>query len=115
MESQDLEKIILDNLIDVKEDGSFQLNMDYFNYATGLTMTNSKFAKLFNIKRREPEVWLEQIHMDIAASLQAVTEEIVLKIAKYLKREFSQNKFMPCRRSCFKLCCKWKNFKRENF
>ncbi|MFM7672960.1 MAG: carbamoyltransferase, partial [Candidatus Fonsibacter sp.] len=84
-------KIILDNLIDVKEDGSFQLNMDYFNYATGLTMTNSKFAKLFNIKRREPEVWLEQIHMDIAASLQAVTEEIVLKIAKYLKREFSQN------------------------
>jgi len=84
-------KIILDNLIDVKEDGSFQLNMDYFNYATGLTMTNSKFAKLFNTKRRESEVWLEQIHMDIAASLQAVTEETVLKIAKYLKREFSQN------------------------
>jgi len=84
-------KIILDNLIDVKEDGSFRLNMDYFNYATGLTMTNSKFAKLFNIKRREPEVCLEQIHMDIAASLQVVTEEIVLKIAKYLKQEFSQN------------------------
>jgi len=84
-------KIIFDNLIDVKEDGSFQLNMDYFNYATGLTMTNSKFAKLFNIKRREPEVWLEQIHMDIAASLQVVTEEIVIKISRYLKREFSQN------------------------
>jgi len=83
-------KIILDNLIDVKEDGSFQLNMDFFNFATGLTMTNSKFAKLFNIKRRDPDVRLEQIHMDIAASLQAVTEEIILKISKYLKREFSQ-------------------------
>ncbi|GBL34203.1 uncharacterized protein sll1178 [Candidatus Pelagibacterales bacterium] len=80
--------IILDNLIDVKEDGSFRLNMDYFNYATGLTMTNNKFAKLFNIKRREPENELSQIHMDIAASIQAVTEEIVLKITRFLFKEF---------------------------
>ena len=80
--------IILDELIDVKEDGSFKLNMDYFNYATGLTMTNNKFTKLFNIERREPENKLLQIHMDIAASIQSVTEEIVLKITRFLFKEF---------------------------
>ena len=80
--------IILEKLIDVKEDGSFRLNMDYFNYATGLTMTNNKFAKLFNMKRREPENELSQIHMDIAASIQAATEEIVLKITRFLFKEF---------------------------
>ena len=80
--------IILDKLIDVKEDGSFRLNMDYFNYATGLTMTNSKFAKLFNMNRREPENNLSQIHMDMAASIQAATEEIVLKITRFLSKEY---------------------------
>jgi carbamoyltransferase len=80
--------IILDKLIDVKEDGSFRLNMDYFNFATGLTMTNSMFAKLFNIEIRQPEDKLSQIHMDIASSIQAVTEEIVLKITRFLSREF---------------------------
>lgn len=80
--------IILDKLIDVKEDGSFRLRMDYFNYATGLTMTNSKFAKLFNMNRREPENNLSQIHMDIAASIQAATEEIVLKITRFLSKEY---------------------------
>lgn len=80
--------IILDKLIDVKEDGSFRLNMNYFNYATGLTMTNNKFQKLFNMKRREPENELSQIHMDMAASIQAVTEEVVLKITRFLFKEF---------------------------
>ena len=80
--------IILDKLIDVKEDGSFRLNMDYFNYATGLTMTNHKFAKLFNIERREPENKLLKIHMDIAASIQTATEEVVLKITRFLYKEF---------------------------
>ena len=80
--------IILSKLIDVKEDGSFRLNMDYFNYATGLTMTNKKFAKLFNMERREPENKLSQIHMDMAASIQAATEEIVLKITRFLSKEF---------------------------
>ena len=80
--------IILDKLVDVKEDGSFRLNMNYFNYATGLTMTNNKFEKLFNMKRREPENELSQTHMDMAASIQAATEEIVLKITKFLFREF---------------------------
>jgi carbamoyltransferase len=80
--------IILDKLIDVKDDGSFRLNMDYFNYATGLTMTNNKFAKLFNMDRRKSEDTLLQIHMDMAASIQAVTEEIVLKITRFLSKEF---------------------------
>ena len=80
--------IILDKLIDVKEDGSFRLNMDYFNYATGLTMTSKNFAKLFNMGRREPEDKLLQIHMDMAASIQAATEEIVLKIIRFLSKEF---------------------------
>ena len=80
--------IIFSKLIDVKDDGSFKLNMDYFNYATGLTMTNHKFAKLFNIERRNPENKLLQIHMDIAASIQAATEEVVLKITKFLFNEF---------------------------
>ena len=81
--------IILDKLIDVKEDGSFRLNMDYFDYATGLKMTNNEFSKVFNIKRREPENKLLQIHMDIAASIQAVTEDIVLKITKFLSKKFN--------------------------
>jgi carbamoyltransferase len=80
--------IILGKLIDVKEDGSFRLNMDYFNYATGLTMTSKKFAKLFNMERREPEDNLLQIHMDMAASIQAATEEIVLRITRFLSKEF---------------------------
>ncbi len=80
--------IILGKLIDVKEDGSFRLSMDYFNYATGLTMTNNKFAKLFNIELRKPEDNLLQIHMDIAASIQSVTEEIVLRITRFLSKEF---------------------------
>ena len=81
--------IILDKLIDVKEDGSFRLNMNYFDYAIGLTMTNNKFAKIFNIKRRELENKLLQIHMDIAASIQSVTEEIILKITRFLFKEFN--------------------------
>ena len=80
--------IILNQLIDVKEDGSFRLSMDYFNYATGLTMTNNKFAKLFNMERRKPENPLSQMHMDMAASIQAATEEIVLKITRYLSKEY---------------------------
>ena len=80
--------IILDKLIDVKEDGSFRLDMNFFNYATGLTMTNNKFAKLFKMERRNPEDKLLQTHMDIAASIQSATEEIVLKITRFLSKEF---------------------------
>ena len=80
--------IILKELIDLKDDGSFRLNMKYFNYATGLTMTNDKFSKLFGQKIRNPEKdLLTQFHMDIAASIQAVTEEIVLKLTSSIAKE----------------------------
>ena len=76
---------ILKNLIDLKSDGSFKLNMSYFNYATGLTMTNKKFSNLFGSPARKPEKdLLNQFHMDIAASIQSVTEEIILKVCKNL-------------------------------
>ena len=75
--------IILEKLLDLKEDGSFKLNMKYFNYATGLTMTNNKFSKLFGQPVRDAKKdLLTQFHMDIAASIQSVTEEIVLRITK---------------------------------
>ena len=81
---------IVKNLIDIKKDGSFWLNQDYFNYATGLTMTNDKFDNLFGQKARDSKKEkLTQFHMDIAASIQKVTEEIMIKIAKSLKEEFN--------------------------
>ena len=84
--------IILKNLIDVKDDGSFNLDQKYFNYSTGLTMTNDKFSKLFGRKPRVPDKdKIEQFHMDIAASIQLVTEEIVIKIVSDLKKEFQIN------------------------
>ncbi len=85
--------IILKNLINVKEDGSFRLDMKYFNYATGLTMTNEKFNKLFEGKqRRDPEKdELNKFHMDIAASIQKVCEDIILKICKYIKSKYKIN------------------------
>jgi len=80
---------IIDNLIDIKNDGSFRLNQKYFNYATGLTMTNNKFDNLFGEKPRNPDKDdLTQFHMDVAASIQKVTEDIMIKIARSLKKEF---------------------------
>jgi carbamoyltransferase len=73
---------IYKHLIDLKPDGSFWLNMDYFNYCQGLTMTNRKFDDLFGGSPRNPESNIEQRHMDMAASIQAVTEEIVLRMAR---------------------------------
>ena len=76
-------------LIDIKEDGTFRLDQKYFNYATGLTMTNDKFDNLFGQKRRNPEnEKLTQFHMDIAASIQKVTEEIMIKLAKSIRNEY---------------------------
>ncbi|MCK4587933.1 MAG: hypothetical protein KAU29_11340, partial [Gammaproteobacteria bacterium] len=79
--------LIMDNLIDVKEDGSYRLDMSYFNYATGLTMTNSKFDKLFGGPPRKAESEITQREMDLARSIQVVTEEIVLKIARNVQTE----------------------------
>ena len=78
---------ILDNLIDLKEDGTFQLNMRYFNYAVGLTMTNREFDKLFGGPPRPREGLLTQREMDIARSIQVVTEEVVLRLARTLHHE----------------------------
>ena len=75
---------IRDNLIDLKADGSFRLNLDYFNYCTGLTMTNERFHALFGAPPRDPELLLEQKHMDLAASVQAVLEEVVLRLTRSL-------------------------------
>ena len=79
--------IIRDHLIDIKSDGTFRLQMDYFDYATGLRMTNDRFADLFGRPARKPESPLTQQEMDIAASIQEVTEEIVLSVAKTLQKE----------------------------
>ena len=83
-------KAILDNLIDVKDDGSFALDMNYFNYCTGLTMTNAKFDSLFGGPPRQSESDLGQREMDLAASIQAVTEEIVIKLARGVARATGQ-------------------------
>jgi len=79
---------ILDNLIDLKDDGTFRLDMSYFNYATGLTMTNARFAELFGAPVRRPDQdLLTDFHMDFAASIQAVTEEVMLRLTRTLARE----------------------------
>lgn len=79
--------LIKAHLIDIKPDGTFRLDMRYFNYATGLTMTNRRFDRLFGGPPRQPEAELTQREMDIAASIQVVTEEIVLKLAETIHRE----------------------------
>jgi carbamoyltransferase len=80
--------LILKKLIDLKEDGTFRLNMDYFNYCTGLTMTNKRFDVLFGGPPRSEHEPLEQRHMDIAASIQSVTEDVVLRLTRALATEF---------------------------
>jgi len=79
--------LILQELIDVKDDGSFRMNMEYFNYCAGLTMTNNKFDKLFGGKPRKPESKLTQKEMDLARSVQDITEEIMLKAAIHVYKE----------------------------
>src|SRR5499426_1601218 len=80
---------ILDNLIDLKPDGTFWLDQSYFDYCTGLRMTNDKFDRLFGGPARKPDELLTQRHMDLAASIQAVTEEIVLRLTRSLASETS--------------------------
>ena len=78
---------IKDNLIDIKDDGTFRLNIDYFKYHRGFRMTSRKFHKLFGNLPRDRESELKQFHMDLAASIQKVTEEVVIKLAKSLRKE----------------------------
>ena len=83
-------QLILDHLIDLKDDGSFRLNQDYFNYCTGLTMTNSRFDELFGGPPRRSEERVQQRDMDLAASIQVVTEEVMLRLTRALARETGQ-------------------------
>lgn len=82
--------LILSELIDLKEDGSFRLDMDYFNYCAGLTMTNERFHKLFGGKPRRPETRLSQREMDLASSIQEVTEEVMLRMARHIRKVTGQ-------------------------
>jgi len=81
--------LILDNLLDLKEDGTFRLDMQYFDYATGLTMTNDKFHMLFGFPPRSPESDITQREMDIARSIQIVTEEVILRICRTVQKELN--------------------------
>ncbi len=78
---------IFENLIDLKEDGSFSMNMEYFNYCTGLTMTSKKFDQLFGGPPRKPESPLTQKEMDLARSIQEVAEEVMLRMARHIRKE----------------------------
>lgn len=89
-------ELIKQHLIDIKDDGSYKLNMDMFSYQFGETMTDNKFEELFGCCRREPEAELTKIYFDIAASIQVVTEEIVLKMAKHLKDITGKKKLCLC-------------------
>jgi carbamoyltransferase len=80
-------KLMLDNLVDLKPDGSFRLDMSYFDYCTGFTMTNDRFAKLFGQPVRGPDQLLTPFHMDVAASIQAVLDEAVLRLTRSLARQ----------------------------
>ncbi len=82
--------LIYKHLMDLKEDGSFKLNMEYFNYCAGLTMTNSKFHDLFGGPPRQPETWLTQREMDLARSVQEVTDEVMLRMGKHVRKVTGQ-------------------------
>ena len=82
--------LILRELIDLKDDGSFRLNMKYFNYGVGLTMTNVAFNRLFDRSPRKPESKLTQIDMDLACSIQEVTNEVILRMARHVRKETGQ-------------------------
>jgi carbamoyltransferase len=82
--------LILRELIDLKDDGSFRLNMKYFNYGVGLTMTNAAFSRLFGRPPRKPESQLTQTDMDLARSIQDVTDEIMLRMARHVRKETGQ-------------------------
>ena len=84
-------KVILDHLLDLKEDGSFRLDMSYFNFAVGNVMTNDRFHNLFGRPVRRPESLITNLDMDLAASIQAVTEEVVLRIARYIHKQTGES------------------------
>jgi carbamoyltransferase len=84
--------IILRELVDLKDDGSFKMNMKYFGFCDSMRMTNSAFNRLFGSLPRKPETKISQKHMDIAASIQGVTEEIMLKMTRHVYKVTGQKK-----------------------
>lgn len=95
LQTKKFKQFILDELIDIREDGSFLLNMDYFNFAVGFTMCNEKkWEKLFEFPRRHPESALEQKYMDLALAIQEITEDIVLKLARTTKKITGESKLV---------------------
>jgi carbamoyltransferase len=96
--------LILNKLIDLKDDGTFRLNMDYFDYATGLKMINEKFSKLFGQSvRNSQKDLLTQFHMDVASSIQSVTEEIVLRLAKSIAKDHNSKNLCMAEGVSFKI------------
>ena len=108
-------ELIYNHLIDIKDDGSFTLNMEYFDYCTGLTMTNDKFSGLFGGPPRRPEAKLTQRDMDLARSVQDVTEEVVLRMAKFLKRETGEQNLCLAGGVALNCVANGKIFKKEVF
>ncbi|MDP3981378.1 MAG: carbamoyltransferase [Chlamydiota bacterium] len=108
-------KLIYENLIDLKEDGSFTLNMEYFDYCTGLKMTNGKFNKLFGGSPRKPEAKLTQKDMDLARSIQDVTEEVVFRMVKFLKKETNEENLCLAGGVALNCVANGKIFKKEIF
>ena len=106
-------QLILDNLIDLKPDGTFWLDQSYFDYCTGLRMTNDKFDRLFGAPARQPDELLIQRHMDLAASIQAVTEEVVLRLTRSLASETGARKSLPRRRRGAQLRGEWQGAARR--
>ena len=88
-------QLILEHLMDLKDDGTFRLNQEYFNYCTGLTMTNGKFDELFGGPPRKPDELVRQRDMDLAASIQVVTEEVMLRLTRALAQETGQKQPVP--------------------
>ena len=112
MEKQNTQKI-KDHLIDIKDDGTFRLDMKYFKFHRGF-MTSNRFNKLFNSPPRKGESQLTQFHMDIAASIQSVTEEIIIKLCRTIRNETGiENLCLSW--CCFKLRRKWKIIKEKIF
>ena len=96
--------LILREILKLHGDGSFSLNLKYFDFCTGLRMTNHHFSELFEVSPRQPEQPISQIYMDIAASAQKALEEAILNLTRSLSREFKMKKSLPCRRCGFELC-----------
>ena len=110
------EDLIMRELVDLKADGSFWLNMKYFNYCQGLTMTNGRFDKLFGgAPPRDPESTIQQLHLDLAASIQAVTEKMVLRIAEHVHKETKQKELGAGRRCGAQLCGQRQALARRSF